>query len=58
MIGAKQMNIKMITLMDFDWNDFIGAMKINIRAHATRLPNITTFNDGIFKLQSLVNYLY
>jgi len=35
------MNIKTITLMDFDWGDFIGAMKVNIRAaeRAARSPN-------------------
>lgn len=41
MIEGKQMDIKTITLMDFDWGDFIGAMKVNIHTaeHATHSPN-------------------
>lgn len=46
-IGEKQMNIKTITLMDFDWDDFIEAMEVNI-VRLTR--RITTSNDCIFKL--------
>lgn len=42
------MNIKTITLMDFDWDDFIEAIKVNIRARAARSPNYDS-NDYIFK---------
>lgn len=42
-IEGKQMNIKTITLMDFDWGDFIGAMKVNIRTPPPSSPcRITT----------------
>lgn len=61
-IGGNQMsNIKTITLMDFDWDDFIGVMKVNIHACAVRSPNYDfqrlvslscTFGH-LFKLNSL-----
>lgn len=44
------MNIKTITLMDFDWGDFIGAMKVNIRASLPLLVSNYNFDDCIFKL--------
>lgn len=54
-IGGKQMNIKTITLMDFDWGDFIGPMKVNTLApnyDFQRASLARTFGH-LFKLNSL-----